>query len=141
MTTIPYDAIPATREHTTGSFIYFLMDGDECVYVGQTANLRQRILGHGGKTFDRTMFIHVDDGIRLSAEQEWISRLRPKYNGYPGRPSKEPEQKRSKVLFIKLTKSEKREIIAAAKSYGMKTTTWVRDVIFSELRKNNVLGE
>ena len=64
--------------------IYFLLDGDEIVYVGQSKNIFARIGDHvrGSKDFDSFTFIDLDiDGDDLNlAEAELIYRLEPKYN-------------------------------------------------------------
>lgn len=67
-----------------GSFVYFLMEEDICVYVGQTASLSDRINQHyrdSSKQFDRVLYMHVDDDARLTIELQWINSIKPKYNG------------------------------------------------------------
>lgn len=62
--------------------LYFLMDGVECVYVGQSKSaVSARILRHvGAKKFDRVLVMpcgieHIDE-----IERYFISSLNPRYN-------------------------------------------------------------
>lgn len=68
-------------ERITG--IYFLWRGDELVYVGQSRNLTERVLGHiqmGSKVFDGVSYIeHPLKGL-TRFERFLIERLLPKYN-------------------------------------------------------------
>lgn len=63
------------------SGVYFLLDGDEVVYVGQAVNVYSRIGQHTGKRFDRYAFVPcaVDALDRL--ESLYIHCLRPRLNG------------------------------------------------------------
>ena len=61
--------------------VYFLLDGNDVVYIGQSVNVYVRISSHVGKKFDRYAFIpcSVEDLDRL--ESLYIHLLRPKLNG------------------------------------------------------------
>lgn len=61
--------------------VYFLLDGDEVVYVGQSVSVYSRILQHTDKLFDRYAFVPcaVDALDRL--ESLYIHFLRPRLNG------------------------------------------------------------
>jgi len=63
------------------SGVYFLLDGDEVVYVGQAVDVYSRIGRHTEKRFDRYAFVpcHVDALDRL--ESLYIHCLRPRLNG------------------------------------------------------------
>jgi len=63
------------------SGVYFLLDGDEVVYVGQAVNVYSRISQHTNKRFDRYAFVPcaVDALDRL--ESLYIHCLRPRLNG------------------------------------------------------------
>jgi hypothetical protein len=70
--------------------VYFLCDGDEVVYVGQSVSVPARVMGHiqesrrpAGKTFDptRIFYLPVPEGELRRVESEFIGRLQPKYNG------------------------------------------------------------
>lgn len=68
--------------------VYFLYDGDELVYIGQTDNLMRRIGEHikeGVKRFDSFELYETPDRIRLEARL--IGLLKPKYNMTEGAPS------------------------------------------------------
>lgn len=84
------------EEIPDGSFVYFLVNDGECVYVGQTRNLRSRLRRHrSDKAYDSVYYLHVSADMRLSVESEWIAKLKPIYNGKPGRPAVGKEPMRS----------------------------------------------
>lgn len=70
------------------SGIYFLFDGDNIVYVGQSADIYRRIYEHSSgrakgdkKTFDSFEFFEVDDEQERKRMEALLIRLmRPKYN-------------------------------------------------------------
>lgn len=65
-------------------FIYFLIDDDEIVYVGQTKNaLSERLMHHEKKyrQFDRVERIEVKAKYADIVESCYIHSIRPKYNG------------------------------------------------------------
>ena len=71
--------------HSSG--IYFLIDGEEVVYIGQSINPLSRIGDHlrnkDGK-FDRCFFIPVPRSILDLMESNFIKALSPKLNGNSG---------------------------------------------------------
>ena len=70
-------------ERFAGSGVYFLHLGDEVVYVGQAANMRQRIGQHmadGEKSFDAVSCISCVVSKRLTLERYYITKLAPRYN-------------------------------------------------------------
>ena len=68
--------------------VYFLFDGKEIVYVGQSADIFRRIYEHSSgrakgekKKFDTWEYIEIsDEAERFRAEHLLILALRPKYN-------------------------------------------------------------
>lgn len=62
------------------SGIYFLIDGSEVVYVGQSRSIMSRVLKHSDKNFDRVTFLPVDERYLLLVEARYIQKFRPKYN-------------------------------------------------------------
>tara|TARA_R110000823_G_scaffold66885_1_gene156227 strand:+ start:455 stop:1153 length:699 start_codon:yes stop_codon:yes gene_type:complete len=67
-------------EASTG--VYFLVAGDEVVYVGQSVSVGSRIRSHmEAKEFDRWAYIPCDAGILDQLESLYIHTLRPRYNG------------------------------------------------------------
>lgn len=63
--------------------IYFLIQDDKVVYVGQSINLRSRIASHvaSDKEFDRVEYICVNSKEEMDiVENHFISSLKPKYN-------------------------------------------------------------
>jgi hypothetical protein len=68
--------------------IYFLFDGKEIVYVGQSSDIFRRIYEHSSgrskgakKKFDTWEYFEIaDDAERLRAEDLLILALKPKYN-------------------------------------------------------------
>ena len=60
-------------------YVYKLMDGDEVVYVGKTANPQQRVTQHrADKKFDRVFVSQCIEADRV--EKELIGHYKPKYN-------------------------------------------------------------
>lgn len=54
--------------------VYFLIEGEEITYVGQSQNVLARMHGHTGKTFNTVKMIHVpDSAVRLAMEARLIS--------------------------------------------------------------------
>lgn len=76
------------------SVVYFLMRQGECVYVGQTRNLQQRLRCHTDKDYDEVHFVDVPEELRLSTEREYIAKLAPVYNGTLGRPNTRSDELR-----------------------------------------------
>lgn len=63
------------------SGVYFLLFGDEVVYVGQAVNVYARIGQHSGKRFDRYAFVPCDTHNLDALESLYIHLLSPKLNG------------------------------------------------------------
>lgn len=63
------------------SGVYFLLDGDEVVYVGQAVNVYSRIAQHTNKQFDRYAFVPCAVEMLDKLESLYIHWLRPKLNG------------------------------------------------------------
>jgi hypothetical protein len=77
--------LPHLAEALTTYAVYFLMSGDEIVYVGQTTNLYARIGSHReAKIWDRILFLSVPRENLDATERYWIATLQPKYNTSPG---------------------------------------------------------
>jgi hypothetical protein len=64
-------------------FVYFLLDGDEVVYVGQTKNGMSRPLQHTDKVFDSIYVIYCDVSELDYLEDKYMTKYRPKYNKQP----------------------------------------------------------
>jgi len=63
------------------SCIYFLLKGDEVVYVGQSIKLGARVLAHRDeKDFDRVLFMEVPLADLGSVELRLIGELKPRLN-------------------------------------------------------------
>lgn len=61
--------------------LYFLIDGEEIVYVGQTLDLSSRAKKHEEtKAFSNIAFMFVPKGEVNDYEAEYIVRFSPKYN-------------------------------------------------------------
>lgn len=66
------------------SCVYFLVEREEVVYVGQTNNLHVRIRQHrreNSKTFDYVAYVSMAADIAKATESALIRYLCPKYNG------------------------------------------------------------
>jgi hypothetical protein len=68
-----------TWELATG--VYFLIDNDKVVYVGQSVNVYARIASHNDKVFDSFAFIPCKKKILDTLESLYIHILRPALNG------------------------------------------------------------
>ena len=60
--------------------IYFLINNDEVIYVGQTKNGLKRILQHGDKFFNKYSFIEKPIEALDYWEDYYIMKYQPKYN-------------------------------------------------------------
>jgi hypothetical protein len=62
--------------------VYFLIDGETVLYVGQSRNLAARLARHGasGRRWERTLFLPVPESELLRVEREWIRTVRPPWN-------------------------------------------------------------
>jgi hypothetical protein len=80
---IPRDLPKFTVSVLSG--IYFLYDGEECVYVGKSLYIHRRILQHineGAKVFDSYRYKAYKPEELYEMEQRFIAKLNiPKYNG------------------------------------------------------------
>lgn len=63
------------------SGVYFLIDGNEVVYVGQSVNVFSRINSHKDKKFDRYAYVNCDQSMMDRLESLYIHFLQPKLNG------------------------------------------------------------
>lgn len=60
--------------------VYFLLQGEEVVYVGQTTTGVVRPLSHKDKQFDQIKVLFVDKDDLDEAEGYFIAKYKPKYN-------------------------------------------------------------
>ena len=61
--------------------VYFLLDGEEVVYVGQAVNVHARISQHRDKSFSRYAFVPCPRECLDKLESLYIHCLRPRLNG------------------------------------------------------------
>ena len=76
----PEQIVKAAIPWHTASGVYFLVDGDEVVYVGQSVNIYNRIPQHHDKKFDRYMYVPCKHELLNVLESLYIHCLRPKFN-------------------------------------------------------------
>lgn len=70
------------RDHSPWAGVYFLIDGDEIVYIGRSGMLRTRLFDHmRTKKFTNVFFIACDDedGMAL-IENKYIAHFKPVMN-------------------------------------------------------------
>jgi hypothetical protein len=73
--------IATTIEFARISGVYFLFDGDEIVYVGQSVNVLNRVTSHFyDKKFDKVALLRVPEKDLLAIESIYIKKFLPKYN-------------------------------------------------------------
>jgi hypothetical protein len=92
--------------------VYFLCDGSEIVYVGQSVNVANRIADHlneSVKYFDGVYFIPCHLSHLLHLESSMIRYFKPKYNQTCGTASI-----RDKALFKSLCTDIQREVAQSA---------------------------
>jgi hypothetical protein len=93
------------------SGVYFLCDGEELVYIGQSVNPISRIATHrheGRKEFTHAFLLPVPEYELNNVEGAMIRHLKPKYNGRNGTPrgdeSDEEVLKKLLDMTISMTK-------------------------------------
>lgn len=67
--------------------------------------------------------------------KEIFSRNNPGMNAKMGRPPKEPEERRTKMVSVPLTEAEREEIDTAVEARGVKLAAWARDVLLRAARR------
>lgn len=78
---IAQSAVGRSRSICAG--VYFLLDGNEIVYVGQSKNVPSRLIAHfrsGEMAFDRWWYQPCPERLLLRLEAHYISAFSPKYN-------------------------------------------------------------
>ncbi|HEU5408490.1 MAG TPA: hypothetical protein VFU48_12030 [Nitrospira sp.] len=62
--------------------VYFLIDGETILYVGQSCNLPARLVQHSqaGRVWERALFMPVPKEELLHVEMQWIRALKPSWN-------------------------------------------------------------
>ena len=58
-----------------------------------------------------------------------------------GRPPKEPEDKRTEMVSVPMTETEKAAVDAAAEASGVKLAAWARDVMLRAAKRKAASGE
>lgn len=76
-----HEIAKASRPWQAESGVYFLLDGQEVVYVGQAVNVYARIGQHTDKKFDRYAFVLCPREMLDKLESLYIHCLRPRLNG------------------------------------------------------------
>ncbi|OQW32901.1 MAG: hypothetical protein A4E19_05990 [Nitrospira sp. SG-bin1] len=62
--------------------VYFLIDRETILYVGQSCNLPARLVQHSqaGRQWERALFLPVPESELLQVEAHWIRALKPSWN-------------------------------------------------------------
>jgi excinuclease UvrABC nuclease subunit len=63
------------------SGVYFLVQDQEVVYVGQSVNIYSRIAQHPDKKFDKYAFVPCEVELLDKLESLYIHTLKPRLNG------------------------------------------------------------
>lgn len=79
------DHLRVLEEQIIPPGVYFLVRGDEVVYVGQSVQIPSRISSHrqGGKVFDLVFYLTCPAAELDAIESAFIRALKPKLNGNP----------------------------------------------------------
>ena len=72
--------VESSRPWQQASGVYFLIDEDEIVYVGQSVNIYARIPMHHDKKFDRYSYVPCNPRMLNILESLYIHTLQPKLN-------------------------------------------------------------
>lgn len=85
-----------------GHCIYFLIDSGMVVYIGQTINIKTRLLEHRkNKQFDNHRVIYCSFNKLNFYEERWINKFKPKYNKlFTSRRTRDSKIKIGKQLYI-----------------------------------------
>ena len=75
------EIVSAANPYELATGVYFLIDGDKVVYVGQSVNVYTRISEHHDKLFDSFAFIPCEREMLNALESLYIHVLRPPLNG------------------------------------------------------------
>lgn len=70
------------KKHT--NIVYFLLDNDEVVYVGQSKTGLDRAFSHRDKVFDEVSYVRCKENELDDCESFYIKKYKPKYNKTPG---------------------------------------------------------
>lgn len=79
-----WQIVEMSRRYTPISGVYFLIEGNEIVYVGQSIDVYNRVTSHalkGEKVFDRYAYIEVNPDDLNEVEADYIVVMGPKLNG------------------------------------------------------------
>ena len=74
------DIVKAASPWETATGVYFLIDEDKVVYVGQSTNVYSRITTHYDKKFNRFAYIPCDSKSLDGLESLYIHVFRPLFN-------------------------------------------------------------
>ncbi|WP_347160354.1 GIY-YIG nuclease family protein [Pontibacter chitinilyticus] len=77
-----YRHLRYVRDNST-YFLYFIFDGGECVYVGETSNIFWRVVKHKDKCSPEAVIClqeYPDKQEVLKLEKHFIRVLKPKFN-------------------------------------------------------------
>jgi hypothetical protein len=75
------DIIKGSAPWATASGVYFLINDDKIIYVGQSTNVYARITSHHDKTFNSFAFIPCEPKVLDGLESLYIHIFRPPLNG------------------------------------------------------------
>ena len=77
----PEEIAQAALPWATAPGVYFLLDGNEIVYVGQARHVYSRIAQHTSKRFNQYAFVPCAVNLLDRLESLYIHMLRPRLNG------------------------------------------------------------
>lgn len=80
----PEEIAKAAMPWRNATGVYFLLIGDEVVYVGQSVNIYARLSSHHIRNFDRFAFVLCSVEMLDRLESLYIHCLRPRLNGGKG---------------------------------------------------------
>jgi hypothetical protein len=82
------------------SGVYFLVQDQEVVYVGQSVNVYSRIAQHVDKKFDKYAFVPCEAELLDRLESLYIHTLKPRFNGNFNKQEKSAPIRLDKLLTL-----------------------------------------
>jgi excinuclease UvrABC nuclease subunit len=67
-------------EFPHGPVVYFILSGDDVIYIGKSVNLRRRLGSHTVPNFFRVLYLTVTRDDQSVLEEALINRFRPLFN-------------------------------------------------------------
>ena len=122
--------------------IYFLKDGDNVVYIGQSVDIEKRIEHHerSDKKFDSFYFEECSRSELSVKEKNCIIEMKPKYNKFHNSNATIEKfcakiELRNKLVGFQARQSEKERIDKVTKDMIETKSEWLREIVMKEVAR------